>query len=469
MSTSVSSNKKALIQWIVCVAVTAIIMLIPASESFNAQIKLFLAVTIFSILIFAFDLLPAYVIGFLLPTLWVITGCATWAQAMSGWNSSLVVLLLTSLVFVKMLERIGLMNRIGYKIIVACGGTFKGTIWGLFFASIAVCYITMGNSPVIIAALGLTIFKTFDLTVDDFESIVIMAAVILGGIHSTAISYSPASVGLITASVRPYVPEFTLTWADLMLHNMPILLFMIFCLWTVLKYYEKKHVKAGLKGTAGRDYFKGELEKMGSMTTDEKKACFFLLLVVAGLVLGSLKKIDMAYIFFFTVMLMYMPIIGVGSEKDIHASFGMLPFLAISFAFFAIGTVGNACGFTPFFLAKFLPIMQSLSPIESIYAVLGIGTLSNFVLTPTAMAVLLPGPIVSLCQEAGISYMPHIYAIYTTEHAIFHPYEWPAYMMVFSFGFCKMNNFIKFCCYKTTMFLVFLCVVMVPFWLWVCA
>ena len=142
----------------------------------------------------------------------------------------------------------------------------------------------------------------------------------------------------------------------------------------------------------------------------------------------------------------------------------MIPTFSVVFAFLAIGTVGTAAGFAGFFVGKLVPIMQSMGSVGSIYATLFIGTISNFVLTPMAMAVLLPGPVVSFCTELGYNYMPHVYAIYVTEHAIFHPYEWPAYMIIFAFGFSRMNDFIKLCCYKSVLYLVFICVFMVPWW-----
>lgn len=464
-----SSFKKAdLIKWAIVFAVTAIIMLIPVSESFTAQIRVFLAVTVFSIIIYAFELLPTLLVGLLLPFLWVVSGCATWAQALSGWNQDFLILLLTAMIFTQALERTGVLYRIGYKIIVLCGGTFKGTIWGSFIAYNVITFMTMGNGFALLGAIGLTLFKAFQLKKEDPESIVIMAAVILGGLHSVSYCYSPSQVALITGSVKSYNPEFTLTWMQLMMHNIPLLLFSILCLWSIIKWYERKHGnKHSVDGSAGREYFQSALQKMGSMKSDEKKGLTLLMLLLIGLLIAPLKGFSVALPFFIATVALYLPFINVGKNEDIVSSLSMLPTFSVVFAFFAIGTVGTAAGFAGFFVGKLVPIMQSMGAVGSIYASLLIGTLSNFVLTPMAMAVLLPGPIVSFCTELGYNYMPHIYAIYVTEHAIFHPYEWPAYMIIFAFGFSRMNDFIKLCCYKTVLYLVFICVIMVPWWLFI--
>lgn len=464
---STSSNSKKIIKWAITFIIPLAIMLIPVDELFTETTRMFVATTVFAIVIYAFELLPAMIVGLLLPVAWVLTGCATWAQAMSGWNQDLVVLLLTAFIFTKALERTGVLYRIGYKVIVLCGGSFKRTVWGLFIACNIITFMTMGNGPALLGALGLTVFTAFKLTTDNKETIPIMAAVILGGLHSVAYCYSPAQVALITGSVKIYNPDFSMTWMQLMFHNIPLLLFGIICLWLILKWYDKKNSNSVSNGNAGKEYFVNELAKMGEMKSDEKKALVLLALLLIGLVAAPSLNLSLAVVFFAATLALYLPGIEIGTEKDIMDSFSLMPTLVVVFAFFAIGTVGTQAGFAKFFVAKLIPVMQTLGPIGSIYAALGIGTVSNFVLTPMAMAVMLPGPMVSFCMELGYNYLPHIYAVYVMEHAIFHPYEWPAYLMIFAFGFIKMNDFIKLCVGKTTLFLIFVCVFMVPWWLFI--
>ncbi len=75
-----SFKKSDLIKWAITFLVAIVILLLPVNESFDAQIRAFLAVTVFAIIIYAFELLPTLLVGLLLPTLWVVSGCATWAK-----------------------------------------------------------------------------------------------------------------------------------------------------------------------------------------------------------------------------------------------------------------------------------------------------------------------------------------------------------------------------------------------------
>ena len=80
------------------------------------------------------------------------------------------------------------------------------------------------------------------------------------------------------------------------------------------------------------------------------------------------------------------------------------------------------------------------------------------------MLAMLPGPIISYCLQAGFDPMPHIYAMYQAKDILFFPYEYPQYLILFSFGMVKMGNMIKLCTAKSVAFILFFIVIMMPLW-----
>ena len=458
-------KKSTLLKWGICFALLIMCMLIPVGELFTPICRRFVAVTVFCIMLLAFDLLDSMFIGLLLPMLWVVTGCATFAQAMSGWASSYPFI--STFVLAKVLERIGLLKRIGYHVITLCGGSFNKTIFGLFIACNIVAVLTFGMGLGLACALGLALMVALELKPSDPQSSAIALAVILGGIQSGAYIYSPVSVTMIVGAAKAIHPEFRMSWMELAGHNFPVLIFGIVFLWCYLKWLGKKHPDGVANNDKQREYFKSELEKMGHMKTTEKKALAILIIMLVYMLISPFINLDLAYGFFIACLLMFMPFINIGTTADIRNGLNMSPIVFLVLAFISIGSVGTACGFGQLISTQLVPIMDGLGEVKSIYATLFIGTLSNFILTPGAMIMLLTGPVVQFCADLGYNYLPHVYSIYLTEHAIFHPYEWPSYLTVFAFGLIQMNAYVKLCCTKTIFYLLFVCLIMVPWWLFI--
>ena len=55
-----------LIKWIVTLALTGLLLVLPATDFYTMQIRLFFAITVFNICLAAFELLPIPAIGLLL-------------------------------------------------------------------------------------------------------------------------------------------------------------------------------------------------------------------------------------------------------------------------------------------------------------------------------------------------------------------------------------------------------------------
>ena len=80
---------KAIISWIVTILVPVILLLIPTSETYTSELRIFFALTICAILMFAFDQVHSAIPALLLPLAYAVTGIVDFGTAMAPSSSGL--------------------------------------------------------------------------------------------------------------------------------------------------------------------------------------------------------------------------------------------------------------------------------------------------------------------------------------------------------------------------------------------
>lgn len=85
----VAMPTSAKIKWLVNILLTAAVFLIPTTDQFTMQIKIFLAITVFNILMMAFDLIPIIVPSLLLPLAYWIFKVADPAIVYHAWGDQI--------------------------------------------------------------------------------------------------------------------------------------------------------------------------------------------------------------------------------------------------------------------------------------------------------------------------------------------------------------------------------------------
>ena len=137
-----NTNRKTIIGWGVTILLPLIIGVIPVQGMFTEDLRKFFMITVFVILIIAFELIPKLAASILLPTLYLVTGLAPVEVAFGSWTNTTVWMVLGGLVFSAVLEECGLLERIAYFIITKCGGTYVGTVFACFVIGIILNLIT---------------------------------------------------------------------------------------------------------------------------------------------------------------------------------------------------------------------------------------------------------------------------------------------------------------------------------------
>lgn len=453
-------DRKKLLFWGITIVITLLVGLIPASEIYTIAVKKFCVITVFCIAALAFDILDSYVIGIGMPLAYILTGVCSYAQAFVGWTSTTTMLLITSFIFANSLERIGLLKRLGLSLILKLRGSFSKTMWALLITGIIITFITFCQCAIINIALGYAVYKSFDLKPTDREAVVVLLVTILSSCTAQMFCYNALLVSILSNSVSTIIPNFSLAWYEICLNNLPTIIFCIIFTYVLLKWSQKGNRILDLE--ASKAYCEKEYAALGTMKAEEKKASFVLILVMLFLFTQPIHGLDVAYGFMLGSLINFLPGIQVGNAQDLSR----VPWrtLVLVFAFLGIGSAAGATGFTSIISQFLTPLISHAGMFGSIYVTFLFGALANFILSPFAMCSTLTIPIAQYCMDLGYSVIPHIMALYQSCDLIFLPYEWPAYMIVFTFGFVKMGSMIKALCAKAVAQTAFICILVIPFW-----
>ena len=149
--------KKQVISWVVSILVGLVIMLFPVSETFTPEIRMYLAITIGTVLLIILDVLPKMFIAIMLPTLYTVTNLAPMATSFAAYAAANLWMVLGALFLGKIMEDTGVLNRICYRLIIVMGGAFSGAVFVAFVATLVINWVTLGAGWVVAlpVALGL--------------------------------------------------------------------------------------------------------------------------------------------------------------------------------------------------------------------------------------------------------------------------------------------------------------------------
>lgn len=458
-------NGKAILKWIISIGIALSMYIIPLGELCTISTRHFMASTVLCILVLAFELMNEFAIGMLMITLWILSGIVGPSEAMSGWASTTYALLVGVFVLANTLDRINLLKRIGYSLILKTGGTFSGAMWGLFFACIALSGLTFTVGFALPLTLAYTLYKALDLKPTDRESIVIVVTLLVGAVQSKSFLYGPISISMIEMGVRSVVPEFTLPWYEILFHNFICIIFCLGFEWVTLKWYKRGAEKNAINVSEvsnSINTFREKYNELGKISNTEKKGAAILIFIVIYMLTQPFHKLEMNLAFMFAVVLAFMPGINIAEHSDItKVRWGSLMLVT---AFLSIGTVAAKSGFIQLLNAYLVPIIQSCGLNGGIVATVAFGAVANLFLTPAAMCMMLSGSVAQFCMDLGLNMYPYLYAIYLASDLVFLPYEYMPYLLTYAFGMLGFDKMVKVCTIKTVAFFIFICIVVIPLW-----
>lgn len=447
-------DTKKKIFWLITILLPLATLCIPLSETFTQPVRTFLALTCAAILMFAFELTDNFVPAILLPVGYTLFKVVPSSLAFAPWTSSIPWMMVGSLVLINCVQRVGLLKRAAYFVILKTGGSYQGVIYGFMAAGIIINLILPGALTIPLIALSYGICIALDLGKSK-TSAGIMIGAAMGAMLPAFISYNPIGIGIIMGLATEAF-GITLSWAQNFLHNV---IFIPWCL--LIAFVTVKMFKPDVP-FQGKAYFQQEYAALGKTTLAEKKAAVLVLLLAVFLVTDSLHHLDKNWGWLFAAVIIFLPGVNIGIKEDIEKlNFSLVVFVA---SCLTIGTVSGAIGIGQIISAMVLPYMQQSGPIVLIFIVWLIATTFNFLLTPLAEIAALTVPILQITQDMGISPYPVIYAFQQGTDQVIFPYEYFNYLFLFSFGLIYSKDFMKFFAVKMGLNGLFIMAVAVPYW-----
>lgn len=444
-------STKDKIGWAIAVLVPVLILLLPQSEVFTLQIKLFLAVTICAIIIFAMELMNNLIPALLLPMCYYVLKLVPLTTAFQPWTTTIPWMCLGGFLLTNIMLRTGLLKRMAYWCIVKIGGTYSGIIWGITLFGIAFNLIKPGASFVAMSAFAFGICTALELGRSKAAAGIMIAAAFATLVPGYFI-YTPTNVGLLLG-IGSAVTDVSVTYFEFMKHNIVFVPFIFITTWLLTKLFKPEHA------INGKAYFQEEQRKLGKISLDEIKTA----VVMIGLFSCMLTNvIDIGFAFVFFPCLLFFPGINVGTKEDmVKVNYSFLIFVT---ACMSIGSVATALGVGKLISSAVLPYMQSMGSLGVVTVVYALGVVLNFLLTPLAAMATFGAPLTQLAIDLQINPVPLLYTFYYSLDQILLPYEHAQYLLFFSFGLFSMKDFMKAFGMKMVLNFVFLLCIALPYW-----
>lgn len=448
------TNPKTLIMWICVIAAPIIVMLIPTQGVFTPQLRTFSAITLTAILLFAFNILPNFVVAVALPVSYMLLNVAEPNIAFAAWFSNIPWMFMGGFLLANVLERIGLLNRVAFWSIIKTGGTYSGILWGLAIAGIILNLIAPGKAYVPMAALSFGICKALN-----FEKSRESAGIMMGGFFAswfpTFFLYNPTFA--IMPSLGKEVAPVQITWLQYFINNIPFVLWLAVCIFMVIKLCKPK------KQIDIKDYAIQEYSKLGKVSLEEKKSIIVVSLLFIFMFTSDLHGIDVGWGFALIPLLFFIPGINVGKPVDISKiNFTMAIFTT---ACLSIGHVANSLGIGQIIANAVLPLLQGKSVFFVIGAVWLVCVVAKIFLTPLATYATLTVPLTQIALSLGISPLVIYCTMNLSTTEILFPYQWALVLIFMGYNLTSGKDFTRIWGTKMVLSFVFVLAIAVPYWM----
>lgn len=450
------ANNKGLMKWAITVLVPVIIYILPENALFTSSFKGFLSVTIFGILMLAFDLVPNLVSAIVFPVGYALLQIAPLQTVLGSWTSTTPFVVLCGFWLAVILIRIKLLDRIICNLATKFTGSFFGIALTIYIAGIIASFVTFGGHQVLILAFAYGACKAMDLKPGP-EATVLMTAALYTCIYSQIFSYYPGVLGLLNGAIVGVAPEHTITWLSNLLLGLPMFFVGIIGIFVLCKIFGRSIKGADIKAT-----YEARLAALGKMSSDEKKAIVIICLLFLFLITSTLHGIASDYGIILTPLLFYLPGINIGTADDAKDINYDMVFLILGCM--AIGAAGEYIGLGDILSAYVVPLLGNSGALGLIAFIFVFCVIFNFILTPFAIYAAFNAAFASIAYSMGINPAVVMITMIIAGDTIFLPYEHNSGLMAYAFGMTSMKDFFTANCIKSIIQGIAVIAIMIPYW-----
>jgi len=451
------------IKWLVSLVIALVLFLIPESDFYTFQTKMFFVTTVLALAIMAFELLDIMIVSLLLPGLWLLFKVAPASTIFSPWLGTTMFMIIGSFALAEILDSTGLLTRIGYFLMSKVGGSYTKLMFSLFGVGLILSVLTFGAAYVLFAALCLGLCRALNIMGTKMAAAIGMVCM-LATCSAKCVIYSPGMYAILLAGAQNVVAGLDVTldisFIDAYVHNFPMVLTGLVMTFITLKWYK---AEPGITNQ-GQSYFREQFESLGEIKREEKVGFVVLMALIVFLVTTPLHGLDTALGFMVFPFLMLLPGLNVAPASCLkNMKFDMIFFMATCMG---IGAVASSLGFSQLFAQIVTPIFTSINNPWILFGFIFLVIfLLNFILTPMAIWAIFTGPILVMALDMGMNPEPIIYALLHSAEAIVFPYEYGSYLSVFAFGMMSMKDFIKLNSVRCVVYVAGFMLLLVPYWM----
>lgn len=455
MSAATKSPKRALF-WAITFLAPLLVLLIPTNDVFTQQQKMFLAITAWTILMFAFELVDNYIPCVIMPFLFIMTGVAPWELAFSGWYKSIPWQVIGIFLLVNALQRNGLLQRIAYFCILKTNCTYKGILWGMFLFGLVFNLFLPGGSCVAMATFAFGICQALGLKQSKTAAGITLAGA-MGYLMPGFFIYVPTNFGLLVSVASSVDPDISMNFVKFLTHNAIFIPFGFLMIYVISKMF-KPDIQIDSK-----ELFRQKRADLGPMSREEKISAVAVIIIFLYIITANIHKQELAYVFVLLPALLAFPCFGVVKQEDIDGINFKFVFFIVSCM--SIGFVAASTGISETITDIIIPFMQDMGAFGIAGTTWLVAVLANFCLTPLAAMASFGVPLTNIALSLGIEPYALLYAFNFGLDQILFPYEYAIYLIYFSFGMLTMKDFIKFFSTKMVLSIIFLLACVVPYWM----
>lgn len=453
-------SKNTAIKWALTYLVPIVILLVPSNDIFTWKIKLFLAITVCAMMLMAFEFFNTYVVGMLLPAVYLITGLADINTVMSPWMGTTCYMVLGAFTLAAILQECGLLTRIAYWMMSKIGGNYFKVLLSIFVAGWVLTMLTFGASAhIILPALCIGLIYALDISGTKAAAGIAMACMI-GSCASRSFSYPAVTYGVITGLAGETLGAgYQVSFIDAFLYNWPMALFSLLMLWIMSKWYKND------KPLSSREYFQEKLKELGPITRNEKINSVVLILVIAFLLTNPFHGFEVAYGFMLIPYLVWVipSLNSATADGALNVPWGMV---FVMTGCMSIGVVASNLGIGTLIQEYVLPILEANNnPFFFFAALLIFVFIANLLMTPMAIWALVTIPLIEIANAIGYDPLSIIFGLIHTCELVIFPYEYTTYLIVYAFGMMSMKDFIVTNTVRCLITGIGFVVVLVPYWM----
>ena len=428
----------------------------------NAEtlLALYLGITAFVILIWAFEVLPSVQAAILLPLLYIIVGIAPAEKVFHPWLTFLPWVCVAGLVFGDVLGRTGLARRIALLCVKIMGGSFTSISIGLMLAGLVLGALVPSNMARVVIFYAVTCGFADALGLEKHTRL--SSAVLMSGFFaatSPALLFMTGAEQNLMAINLINAEQEVVTWGGYFLDNLPSVL--LYAALNVLF----AHLIKGKESLPPKDIVKNEvarqLAELGKVTPAEIKTLALLVFGVLSFVVFGAN--EGPWLFVLAACIAFFPGFSLINQQQLRdLNFGFIFFVT---GCMAIGFAANHLGLPKMIGAWLAPMMQGDSSLKCVLLSYATGLGLNFLLTPLAATASMTGPLVAVAQELGMHPAPVIYSfLYGLEQYIF-PYEFALLLFFFMDSRVTLAHIMPSLALRMVTTCVLLVAVAYPYWL----